>query len=248
MPPARRHCDGRVYIIYYCIKEREQRDGRRHKWGSGLRFRRAVRRRAQRLVTACRHELERRQARGRSGTVSWRVLRLDEGGRRRRLSWIRLSVRRIRARIQPHSSGSNLIRAKNSNFLFFSPSLITGEHGLGGARTSRPTREAASSWAAAGASSGGRSRHTAAARRLTEEGGSPRGLSAPALPSPPRAAQRRCGVPGPPRREAAGLAGSVALSWRRRRRGAEGLAGGAEEAAAAVGREAGGIGYLAGVQ
>jgi len=80
----------------------------------------AVRRRRQRLVTACRHELERREARERSGTVGRRLRRLDEGGLRRPPSWIRLPVRRIRARIQQHSSGSSLIRPKNSNFHFFS--------------------------------------------------------------------------------------------------------------------------------
>lgn len=117
---------------------------------------------------------------------------------------------------------------------------------MGGARTSRPTREAASYWPAVGASSGGRSRHTAAAKRLTEEGGSPRGLSAFALLSPLDAAQQRCGVSGPPWRaapaaapaSAAGVVASVALSGRRRRR-RRGGAGRAEEAAA--GREAGGI-------
>jgi hypothetical protein len=172
-----------------------------------------------------------------------RVQPLDGGGRRRPA--VQDSPPRT-----PNPAAferKQLIRAKNSNFFFLF--IRNGERGLGRMRTSSPTRAAAASarWPAAGASSGGRSRHTAAASRLTEEGGSPRGFSAPAFPSPPRAAHRTCGVEGPPPRLAAppaegAAAGCAALSGRRRlrRRGARGSGGGAEEAGA--GREAGGIG------
>jgi hypothetical protein len=96
-------------------------------------------------------------------------------------------------------------------------------------------------------SSGGRSRQTAAARRLTEEEpGSPRGFSAPALASPARAIHRMCGVTGPPRGPpplgAADVVLCAALSWRRRRRRGGRGGGRAEEVAAE--REAGGIGWV----
>lgn len=235
MPPADTETKG---------KRENNEKGHRHKWGSGLRFRRRATPATASNGLPPRAGTERREARERSGTVGRRVRRrLDEGGRRRpRPAVLDSPPRTPNPSEDPATFEREQLKIRTSPF---SP-LLTVEHGWERrVRTSRPTREAASRWAAAGASSGGRSRHTAAARRLTEEeGGSPRGLSAPALPSPPGAAQRRCGVSGPPRRAApapaAGVVGRVALSGRRRRR-RRGGAGGAEEAAA--GREAGGIGW-----